>query len=112
MPKKATKQSADVVAGIDAKIQSVITDIDAQIGKLEDKKAALLRLFGAPAAKTKRRGRPKGSKNVAKNVAKKAAVKKAGKKRVFSAETKRKLKEAAKARWAKVKAEKAKAEKK
>ncbi len=105
MPKKTTKQSADVVAGIDAKIQGVIADIDMQIEKLEDKKAALLSLFGAPAAKTKRRGRPKGSKNVAK----KAAVKKAGKRRVFSDETKRKLKEAAKARWAKARAEKAKA---
>ncbi|MBI1761238.1 MAG: hypothetical protein HYR56_07370 [Acidobacteria bacterium] len=106
MPKKATKQSADMVAEIDAKIQGVIADIDAQIGKLEDKKAALLSLFGAAAANEKRRGRPKGSRNVTKK-----AVAKAGKKRVFSAETKKKLKEAAKARWAKARAEKAKTEK-
>ncbi len=108
MPKKTTKQSADVVAGIDAKIQSVIADIDAQLEKLEDRKAALLSLFGAPASKATRRGRPKGSKNVAKKAPVKAAK---GKKRVFSDETKEKLKVAAEARWANARAEKAKAEK-
>lgn len=105
MPRKATKQSADVVAEIDAKIQSVIADIDAQIGKLEEKKVALLSLFGV-APNASRRGRPKGSKNIAKN-----ATAKSGKKRVFSEETKKKLKAAAKERWAKARAEKAKAEK-
>lgn len=105
MPRKASNQSVDVVAEIDAKIQSVVADIDVQIGKLEEKKVALLSLFGA-APQSSRRGRPKGSKNVAKN-----ATTKLGKKRVFSEETKKKLKEAAKERWAKVRAEKAKAEK-
>lgn len=105
MPRKANNQSADVVAGIDAKIQSVIADIDAQIGKLEEKKAALLSVFGVT-PKAARRGRPKGSKNVTKD-----ATAKVGKKRVFSDETKKKLKEAAKERWAKARAEKAKAEK-
>ena len=105
MPRTASKQSADVVAGIDAKIQGVIDDIDAQIGKLEEKKSALLSVFGV-APNASRRGRPKGSKNIAK-----IATAKAGKKRIFSEETKKKLKAAAKERWAKARAEKAKAEK-
>ena len=105
MPKKAAKQSVDVVAEIDAKIQGVIADIDAQIELLEEKKVALLGLFGV-APSTARRGRPKGSKNLAKTAAAKPS-----KKRVFSEETKKKLKAAAKERWAKARAEKNKAEK-
>ena len=111
MAKEATKQSADVVAGIDAQIQGVIAEIDAQIAKLAEKRTALLGLFGTaavaaagPVPGAKRRGRPKGSKGT-KKAAKKQAAGKTGRKRVFSEETKQKLKEAAKARWAKVHAE-------
>ena len=98
MPRKATKQSTDVVARIDAQIQGVITEINGQIAQLEEKKSALLRLFGA--GEGARRGRPPG------------AAKTAGaKKRKVSLATRRKLKEAKKAYWAKVRAAKAQAEK-
>lgn len=105
MPRQAA--SADVAAGIDAKIQGVIAEIDAQIGKLEQKKSALLGLFGASAPAGKRRGRPKGSTNKKGGKAVKAEkpAKNGRKKRVFSAETRKRLREAAKARWAKRRAE-------
>jgi hypothetical protein len=102
MPKKATKQNADVVAKIDAQIQGIIAELDAQIVQLEEKKAALLTVFGGTAAR--RRGRPAGS---AKTVEVQSTDKPA-KTRVVSAATKRKLKEAAKARWARQREEKAK----
>jgi hypothetical protein len=101
MPRTATKQNADVVARIDAQIQGVITEIDGQIAQLEEKKSALLRLFGA--ADVARRGRPPAGA--------KAAGATAGQKRKVSASTRRKLKEAKKAYWARVRAEKAQAEK-
>jgi|SRR5581483_5377488 len=99
MPRKAAKatgQTADVVARIDAQIQGLITEIDGQIAQLEDKKSALVRLFGTGGVP--RRGRPPGS-------AKAVAV--PGQKRKVSLATRKKLKEAKKAYWAKVRAEKA-----
>jgi len=99
MPRKATKQNADVVARIDAQIQGVITEINGQIAQLEEKKAALLRLFGA--GEVARRGRPPAGAKAAG----------AAKKRKVSLATRRKLKEAKKAYWAKKRAEKAQAEK-
>jgi hypothetical protein len=96
MPRKATKQNADVVARIDAQIQGVITEINGQIAQLEEKKSALLRLFGAGTAA--RRGRPPAGAAPAM-------------KRKVSAATRRKLKEAKKAYWARVRAEKAQAAK-
>ena len=100
MPRKATKQSADVVARIDAQIQGVITEINGQIAQLEEKKSALLKLFGG--GEGARRGRPPGA-------AKASAA--PAKKRKVSLATRRKLKEAKKAYWANVRAEKAQAEK-
>ena len=97
MPRKATKQNADVVARIDAQIQGVITEINGQIAQLEEKKSALLRLFGTGEAA--RRGRPP------------AQAAGGAKKRKVSLATRRKLKEAKKAYWAKVRAEKVKAQK-
>jgi hypothetical protein len=100
MPRKATKatgQTADVVARIDAQIQGLITEIDGQIAQLEDKKAALVRLFGTGGG-VPRRGRPPGSSKAA------AAP---GQKRKVSLATRKKLKEAKKAYWARVRAEKA-----
>src|SRR5438045_2161362 len=97
MPRKATKQSADVVAGIDAQIQSVVTEIDAQIAQLEEKRSALLKLFNT--VDTPRRGRPPATDGTP------------APKRAVSAATRKKLKEAKKAYWAKVRAEKAQAQK-
>lgn len=99
MPKKATKQTADVVARIDAQIQGVIAEIDAQINQLEEKKTTLLTLFNGEGA---RRGRPASSKNTA--VAKTSAKKK----RVVSDETRKLLGEKKREYWAKKRAEKEK----
>lgn len=85
-------------------IRQVIAELDAQIKELSEKRTQLARMVSdAPAAPVagRRRGRPRGA------VAKPAKAAKAGKKkRVFSAETKAKLKAAAKARWARFRAEK------
>lgn len=99
MPKTATKQSADVVARIDAQIQGVIAEIDAQISQLEEKKTTLLSLFNGEGP---RRGRPAGSKN--------AAPAKTGtkKKRLVSEETRKLLGEKKREYWAKKRAEKEK----
>ena len=99
MPKKATKQTADVVARIDAQIQGVIAEIDAQISQLEEKKTTLLTLFNGESA---RRGRPAGSKSTA--PAKTAAKKK----RMVSEETRKLLGEKKREYWAKKRAEKEK----
>lgn len=86
-------------------IRQVIAELDAQIKELSEKRTQLARMVSdapaAPVAGRRRRGRPRGT------VAKPAKAGKAGKKkRVFSAETKAKLKAAAKARWARFRAEK------
>ena len=87
-------------------IKQVIAELDAQISELSSQRAQLASMVsGASAAPAaggtgRRRGRPRGSVN-------KAAGGKSGKKkRVFSDETKAKLKAAAKARWARVRAAK------
>lgn len=101
MPRKATEQNADVVARIDAQIQGVITEIDGQIAQLEEKKSALLKLFGT--AEVARRGRPAAGA--------KAAGAAPAQKRKVSLATRAKLKKSKKAYWAKVRAEQAQAEK-
>jgi cell division septum initiation protein DivIVA len=82
-------------------IKQVNDEIDAQISELTDQRSQLARMISAApaaAASPRRRGRPKGS-------VKAAAAAGGGKKRKVSAETKRKLKAAAKARWARYRAE-------
>jgi hypothetical protein len=102
MPKKATEQSADVVARIDAQIQGVIAAIDTQISQLEAKKTTLLTLFGEAEA-TARRGRPTSTKK-----ASAAPANKPAKKRPVSEETRRLLGEKKREYWAKIRAEKSK----
>ena len=80
-------------------IKQVITEIDSQIKELADQRAQLAKMVSgavaaAPAAKARRRGRPPA-----------AVAAPAGKKRKVSPETKRKLRAAAKARWARHRAE-------
>jgi hypothetical protein len=85
-------------------IRQVITEIDAQISELTRQRAQLAQMVsggggvavaapGAPVVR--RRGRPPGSTS-----------KRTRKRREFSEETKAKLKAAAKARWARYRAEK------
>lgn len=123
MPKQAAGSNTDVVASIDSKIQGLIADINAQIGQLEQKKTALISLFGGSSVVSKsvatksavvavpgvrRRGRPPGSPNKGASkptVAKPSA--KTKKKRVFSEATKQKLAASAKARWDRIRAEQA-----
>jgi len=103
MPRKATKatgQTADVVARIDAQIQGLITEIDGQIAQLEDKKTALVKLFGTGGAP--RRGRPPGSAKAGAGP---------GQKRKVSQATRAKLKKAKKAYWARIRAEREQAAK-
>jgi hypothetical protein len=100
MPKTSSSgKSADL-------LKQAIASIDEEIKALTAQRDQLAKLVGGGAAPAPaRRGRPAASPAPAG----KKAAKKAGKKRVFSAATKKKLKDAAKARWARVREEKAKA---
>ena len=84
-------------------IRMAITRIDDQISKLNSQRTQLLGMVsGAPAsASAPRRGRPPAAAAKAASSAKPAK-----KKRKVSAATKAKLKAAAKARWARFRAEK------
>ena len=93
-------------------VELALAGIDAQIKELTDKKAELMALVGqtAPAApKRAAKAKAKAAKVVkGAKVAKVARVAKSEadadkKKRVFSAATRKKLREAAKARWARAK---------
>jgi len=96
-------------------VELALAGIDAQIKELTDKKAELMALVGqaAPAApKRAAKAKAKAAKVVkgakVSKVAKVARVAKSEadsdkKKRVFSAATRKKLREAAKARWARAK---------
>ena len=84
-------------------ISDVISQIDAEIMKLQQAKALLsggaaaATATAAPAKKSGRRGRPKGSKNSAKAVEVKVAAKP---KRKLSPEGRKAIAEAMKRRWA------------
>lgn len=98
MPRRAASSSdpADL-------IKQAIAGLDAQIRDWTTKRDQLARLLpegGGATFTTKRRGRPPGSKNKA------AEANANGKpKRKVSAATRKKLKAAAQARWAKIKGE-------
>ena len=91
-------------------VEFALAGIDAQIKELTDKKAELMGLLGQAAPAAPKRGAGKAVRaargpKVAKAAKKEAAPEK--KKRVFSAATRKKLREAAKARWAREKETKA-----
>ncbi len=93
-------------------VRRIIADIDAEIAKLQGVKATLTGLSSSVVpgvAKTGRRGRPKGSKNVAK-AATTAKTAKAAKpaKRKLSPEGRKRIAEAMKRRWAERRKETAK----
>jgi len=90
-------------------IADVIGQIDAEIAKLQQAKALLssgaVSVPAAPAVKGKR-GRPKGSKSAVKAVAVKAPTKTVATKKTrkpLSAEARKRIADAQKARWAKAK---------
>lgn len=103
-PRKAATNSGDPAE----LIKQAIAGLDAQIQEWTSKRDQLARLLpegSASAAFTgRRRGRPPGSKNKA-AAAGKSAKANAKPKRKVSAATRRKLKEAARARWARIKGE-------
>jgi len=95
MPRpKGTSSRAELV-------RLAIAGIDAQIQALENKRAELVRMIPGAAIAAVSAGGP-GRKRVVVAAAKTAPAKK---KRVVSAATRRKLKEAAKARWARIRGE-------
>ena len=102
MPRRAAASSGDP----SDLIKQAIAGLDAQIRDWTTKRDQLARLLpdggGAATYATKRRGRPPGSKNKAAE-----AVANGKPKRKVSAATRKKLKAAAQARWAKIKEEQA-----
>lgn len=70
-------------------ITSIITELDAEIGHLQQIRSALV--DGAVAAAPKKRGRPKGSKNVvsADSQKKKGGMSEEGRKRIAEAQRRR-----------------------
>lgn len=102
MPKSAKNNDPSAL------IKMAIDGIDAQIKDLLEKREQLAKLVDAgeapAAANGRRRGRPPGSKN--KGAAVVSAAGQKTKKRVVSAATRKKLKEAAKARWERARSQK------
>ena len=78
-------------------VTKIVAEIDAEIARLQEARAAIVSLNGSAAATGKRRGRPKGSVNVAKPA---RAATSAKKKRNLSPEGRKKIQEAMKRRWA------------
>jgi hypothetical protein len=73
-------------------VTRILSDIDAEIARLQQARAALTAISGSGAvAATKRRGRPKGSTN---------APKAAKRTRNLSPEGRKRIQEAMKRRWA------------
>jgi hypothetical protein len=90
-------------------VTRILSDIDAEISRLQQARAALSAINGGTVARNatnaavapKRRGRPKGSTNVVKTVTVKAAAKPAkAAKRKLSPEGRKRIQEAMKRRWA------------
>jgi len=87
-------------------VELALAGIDAQIRELNEKKNELMQLLGQPAAAPKRAAKAAGTAKSLKKEKEKAPEMEtaaAKKKRVFSAATRKKLREAAKARWAREK---------
>lgn len=101
MPRRAAATSSDPAE----LIKQAMAGLDAQIREWTTKRDQLARLLpaggGSATFAVRRRGRPPGSKNKAAASARENAKPK----RKVSAATRRKLKEAARARWAKIKGE-------
>ena len=81
-------------------VDSIISQIDAQIAKLTEARQVLQSVSSSPGTSAKKagRGRPKGSKNAATSI--KAAAGGAPKKRKLSPEGRKAIADAMKRRWA------------
>ncbi len=74
-------------------VQNILKEIDAEIIRLQQARAALVAIGGTGAVAPKRRGRPKGSTNA-------VAPKPAKRKRNLSPEGRKRIADAMKKRWA------------
>ncbi len=85
-------------------VELALAGIDAQIRELNEKKNELMQLLGQTASAPKRVAKAAGAaKSPRKEKPPETETASAKKKRVFSAATRKKLREAAKARWAREK---------
>ncbi len=75
-------------------VNRIISELDTEIARLQQIRAALSGAAGPAATESKRRGRPKGSKNAA------AATAAPTKKRQLSPEGRKRIADAMKKRWA------------
>ncbi|SEF68412.1 hypothetical protein SAMN05421819_0812 [Bryocella elongata] len=73
-------------------VSKILSEIDAEIKRLQEARSALVNISGTTVTVTRRRGRPKGSTNVPKPAAKRA--------RKLSPEGRKRIAEAQKRRWA------------
>ncbi len=76
-------------------VQNILKEIDAEITRLQQARAALVAIGGTGAVAPKRRGRPKGSTNAVS-----AAKPVAKRKRNLSPEGRKRIADAMKKRWA------------
>lgn len=74
-------------------VSKILSEIDAEISRLQQARAALVTISGGSVVAGRRRGRPKGSKNV-------ATAAPAKRKRNLSPEGRKRIAEAMKRRWA------------
>jgi hypothetical protein len=92
-------------------VNRFVSELDTEIARLQQIRAALAGIGAAGEAAKPRRGRPKGSKNAAKSASAapaKTAGKKAASKRKLSPEGRKRIAEAMKRRWAERRKEAAK----
>lgn len=84
-------------------VELALAGLDAQIRELNEKKNELMQLLGGGAAAPKRATKAAKAPKKGKEKEKPAETETGKKKRVFSAATRKKLRESAKARWAREK---------
>jgi transposase len=73
-------------------VSKILSEIDAEIKRLQEARSALVTISGTTVTVTKRRGRPKGSTNAPKPTTKRT--------RKLSPEGRKRIAEAQKRRWA------------
>ncbi len=87
-------------------ISRILSEIDAEVARLQQARATLVAIGGTAVAAGKRRGRPKGSTNAAKSVPAKSAAKTdtksgtTGRKRTLTPAGRKAIGDAMKRRWA------------
>ena len=81
-------------------VSKILSEIDAEITRLQQARAALVGLGGSNVVVKARRGRPKGSTNAAKAVKAVKAVTPGKRTRTLSPEGRKRIADAMKKRWA------------